>query len=333
MGTVHLLNVGPGDCTIIQHGSGRVSMVDICCGNDDRTPARNSAVKAFEAVVASGNLRMCDTKSHPLEYLARLSVDRIWRFILTHPDMDHMDGLAALLAEYQVLHYWDSGVRREAPDFSAAAAGFLEADWKAYEALIAGKAVSVGSAVKTVEALAGRRFNFANLPDDDNDYLHILAPDKRLRDEASASADVNDGSYALLYRNGGGRVVLPGDAYDDTWDHIIANYSKSVSGCAFLLAPHHGRDSDRSYDYLDVLRPSLTLIGCAPSKHIKYEAWRQRGLHYITSNQAGNVVLRSAKECLNVYVENPKYAEQYVDVRNTARDALGNYFIGSISDR
>ena len=33
MPTVHVLNVSPGDCTVIQHGSGRVSMIDICDGN------------------------------------------------------------------------------------------------------------------------------------------------------------------------------------------------------------------------------------------------------------------------------------------------------------
>lgn len=33
MPSVHLLNVSPGDCTIIRHGSGRVSMIDMCDGN------------------------------------------------------------------------------------------------------------------------------------------------------------------------------------------------------------------------------------------------------------------------------------------------------------
>jgi len=32
-----------------------------------------------------------------------------------------------------------------------------------------------------------------------------------------------------------------------------------------MIAPHHGRDSDRSYDFLDTVNPQLTLFGCAPS--------------------------------------------------------------------
>jgi competence protein ComEC len=30
MGILHFLDVGQGDCSIIQHGSGRVSIIDVC---------------------------------------------------------------------------------------------------------------------------------------------------------------------------------------------------------------------------------------------------------------------------------------------------------------
>ncbi|MBX3133425.1 MAG: hypothetical protein KF689_08600 [Gemmatimonadaceae bacterium] len=332
MSAVHLLNVGPGDCTVIQHASGRVSLLDICCANAQRTHARVSMAKIFESVAAGGNFRMCDSKEQPLDYLQRLGVSRIWRFILSHPDMDHMDGLAALLDNISVQHFWDSGVRRAAPDF-APGSPYLQADWDAYEALISGSGSSMGAPVQTLEVLAGNRFSFANEPPDSHDGIYILAPDKSLRDQASASEDVNDGSYALLYRSNGGRIVLPGDAYDDTWRHVIDTYRTDVAGCAFLLAPHHGRDSARSYEYLDVLRPALTLIGCAPSEHINYHAWYDRGLDFITSNQAGNVVLHTDNGRLNVFIENRKFAAKYVDVDSTPKDALGHYFIGSISDR
>src|SRR5579863_3234228 len=89
----------------------------------------------------------------------------------------------------------------------------------------------------------------------------------------------------------GGRVLLPGDAHDNTWDYVIENYGNDVKNCSFMLAPHHGRDSEREYDFLDHVQPIVTLIGCAPSEHIDYDQWRRRGLEFITSNQAGNVVL------------------------------------------
>lgn len=307
-------------------------MIDICCGNAERARAGISFAKAFASVAAGGNFRMCESKEQPLDYLLRLGADTIWRFILSHPDMDHMDGLAALLQDRRVQHFWDSGVRRTAPDFSGSTP-YVEADWKAYEALIAGSALSGGDRVNTLKALAGDRFKYANEPDNEHDGLYILAPDQRLRDDATASDDVNDGSYALLYRSNGGRIVLPGDAYDDTWRFIIDTFRADVSDCAFLLAPHHGRDSARDYEYLDVLRPRLTLIGCAPSEHINYDAWYRRGLAFITSNQAGNVVLYGDNSHLNVYVQNRKFAAKHVNVDLTKRDSLGNYQIDRIADR
>ena len=33
MARIHFLNVNEGDCSIIQHENGNVSMIDICCGN------------------------------------------------------------------------------------------------------------------------------------------------------------------------------------------------------------------------------------------------------------------------------------------------------------
>lgn len=32
MSVIHFLNVNEGDCNIIQHGSGRVTVIDVCNG-------------------------------------------------------------------------------------------------------------------------------------------------------------------------------------------------------------------------------------------------------------------------------------------------------------
>jgi beta-lactamase superfamily II metal-dependent hydrolase len=75
------------------------------------------------------------------------------------------------------------------------------------------------------------------------------------------------------------------------------------------MAPHHGRDSGRSWDFLDLLKPRLTLFGVARSEHLAYAAWNQRNLDKITNNQAGNVVLDVVGNQLHVYVEDDAYAE------------------------
>lgn len=308
MATVHLLNVKPGDCTIIQHNSGRNTWIDICDGNLPQQPWR--AAHSPTKTGATGNFRMCKAPTNPIAYAADLGITSVWRFILTHPDMDHMDGFDALVDAIKPVCYWDTGSRREKPDFLLESA-YREEDWDRYESVRDG-----GEGVQSVIRRAADRFAFANQnsPEgDDHDGLYILAPNAALVADCNMSDDVNDGSYVILYRSRGGRILLPGDAHDNTWGYIRQNYASQVQNCSFLLAPHHGRDSDRSYDFLDLVRPQLTLIGCAPSEYIDYQQWSRRNLDYITSNQCGNVVLETIKpdqgdEFLAVYIENHDFA-------------------------
>lgn len=305
MSILHFLNVSPGDCTVIQHNSGRVSIIDICCGN--LPLSQKTITDLIEQAAVRGNFRMCERSTNPLEYLGGLDIDSIFRFILTHPDMDHMDGFDALLSAHTLANYWDSGVRKEKPAF-AQQSRYKEADWDRYVQVRDGNG---GATV--INARSGSKFKFANrLEDgtDGGDGLHVLAPDQSLVDAANSGDDCNDGSYVLLYKSVGGDIIIPGDAHDCTWEYVLSHYPE-VSDVKLLIAPHHGRGSGRSYDFLDKLNPKLTLFGCAPSKDLDYNAWNNRGLEKITSNQAGNVVLDCHEQGIDVYVENEVFARKY----------------------
>ena len=40
MAKIHFLNVEEGDCSIIQHNNGHVTMIDICSGNLDKNEVK-----------------------------------------------------------------------------------------------------------------------------------------------------------------------------------------------------------------------------------------------------------------------------------------------------
>ncbi len=328
MPSVHFINVSPGDCTLIRHGSGRVTMMDICDGYVDPVETQRDLrlakiVEELDSV--RGNFGMSDYPTNPIDYARTLGVDKIFRFILSHPDMDHMDGIDALLDAFQVNNFWHSGIQRDKPDFSFGA--YREEDWDRYELLREGREPGVTTMCK----LAGARFQFANEGDDvssGGDGLYILAPDQNLVAAAAAGDDINDASYVLLYRSMGGRIIIPGDAHDETWEHVLTHYASDVENCSVLIAPHHGRDSGRSYDFLDHIRPKFTLFGSAPSEHLAYDAWRCRDLPFITSNQAGNVVLDILRGSINVYIENERFAAANggkCAIRNTQNYPLLGY--------
>jgi len=307
MARVHLMNVSPGDCTIIEHKTGRVTMIDICDGNLETRVEQARESMAMESHVATkgvrGNFRMGDHPSNPINYLSDLGIKNIFRFILTHPDMDHMDGLAQLLERKSVANFWDTGARRKM-NLESWGRQYKKEDWEAYERLIAGKQEGTTSLTK----LAGALFEFAN-KGESQDGLFIVAPNEDLLCDPDENDDINTSSYIINYRNDAGSFVFPGDAHDDSWEYALREHKERLENCDFLLAPHHGRDSDRSYEFLDVLRPKLTYIGNAPSDNIEYGEWSRRGLQIITSNQAGNVVLEIHDGSYDVYVENLAFVE------------------------
>ena len=295
MSRVHFLNVSPGDCTVIEHNSGRVSVVDVCSGYEDE----NRLLKVV--MESAGNFRRADWPTNPIDYMQRIGVKYVHRFIGTHPDMDHLDGFDKLAETLAITNLWHTGVTREKPPFGRGSR-FKEADWDRYERVRAGLEKTT-----SLELVAGAKFRYANQNvenETDIDGLHILAPSPSLVAQAGATGDMNDASYVVLYRSAGGKILFTGDAHDDTFDYVMEHYSRAISNCTVLIAPHHGRHSDRDHAFLDVVNPSLTLFGYAPSEHLAYQAWNDRGLRKITSNQAGDVVLECADNMINVYVEN-----------------------------
>jgi competence protein ComEC len=311
MPTLHFVNVSPGDCTIIEHASGRVTMIDVCDGNVDHAEKRREhlAQEVLAALDArTPDLDMTDYPSNPIDYAIGLGITSVFRFILTHPDMDHMDGLAAVQKRLGIGNFWHSGIERAKPDFGSGGP-YDEADWDCYARLRAGLTLGTKSLLKR----AGARFPFANKGEDGTqggDGLYILAPDAALVQAASEGDDFNDGSYVILYRSAGGRIIIPGDAHDGTWEYVLEHHLADVADCSVLIAPHHGRKSERSYDFLDELRPRLTLFGSAPEEHQAYAAWDARNRPLITSNECGNIVLAIQSGNIDVFVENETFATQ-----------------------
>lgn len=334
MPTVHFLNVGKGDCSIIQHGSGRVSVIDICNGKSMRQrtlatvlaeAASGAGSRTYSPESGIGSCWMKDSPTDPVAYLKGLGISSVFRFILTHPDMDHLDGFKALCDDVEILNFWDSGVRKEKPDFENSP--YSEADWDCYVAVRDRRY----SGITVVSPRSKSRFQFANAgdPEDRGDCLDVLAPSTSLVKVANASGDPNDSSFVLVYRTSGGKIVFPGDAHDDTGEHVVSEHADKVADCSVLIAPHHGRASGRSYDFLDALRPKLTLFGCAPSKDLAYDAWNNRDLLHITNNQAGNVTLDAVTSGIDVYVENRAFAETF-DAFDAATPHHNCFYIGQV---
>lgn len=300
MERVHFFNVKQGDCIWIEHCSSRNTVIDICNGNAEY--GENLGEEMFkESSNISGNYNQKAHPTNPIEYFQRNGMKNIFRFILTHPDMDHMDGIERLFKEFNVANFWDTDNNKTIDSFNG---GYKKEDWDFYQRIRVSKENPT-----VLRLLAGVESEYYT-----NDHIEILSPTEELIGMAKRSDNYNTSSYVLLFiASNGKKVVLSGDSDEAAWESIMTQYSNKLTNIDLLIAPHHGRKTGGCSKYLNVLNPKLTLFGNAESEYLDYGSWYNKGLKYITNNQAGNIIIEFNNIlCADVYVSNYKFALDYV---------------------
>ena len=238
------MNVGNGDCTIVQMPDNTIMMVDVC---NARTAPRE----------ANSDF------TNPLQYLDNLDdLSEIFRYVQTHPDMDHMDGLSDVLNSYSITNFWDT--RNTKPRPEEFGYGYREEDWGAYERLRGSSAAKFRLRKVDSIGLNGGTFPYG---------IYVISPSQPLIDEANRTEDWNLLSYVILVRYGGFKLLLGGDASDAAWEDIHRwvltdrNARSLISCVAIFRVSHHGAAS--SYcgsDILDILQPRKVIISKGPSQ-------------------------------------------------------------------
>ena len=84
---VDFLNVGKGNCVVAKFPSGRLTIIDI---DNSKVEYDNPLQESIEFL----------DENYPGE--------SIFRFVLTHPDMDHMSGLDELYGSRTRANFWDT---------------------------------------------------------------------------------------------------------------------------------------------------------------------------------------------------------------------------------
>ena len=180
---VHFLNVGHGDCTVVEHHSGRLTMVDIntlqqydrasfseLLAEQERKRQYNlltgfgsgqglgtlnnsfigglpgfgsslggglampntgllGAISAYDDAMTEARRELAD----PIAFMQReYPGRRLWRFVLTHPDLDHMRGLKRLYETIGFDNFWDTAHSKATPDYQN---GGDKVDWDFYQLL------------------------------------------------------------------------------------------------------------------------------------------------------------------------------------------------------
>lgn len=297
---IHFLNVGHGDCTIIEHPSGRLTMIDI--NNSQSLPEDDEIALAENKGISLAEFRTGTTFSKSWEdHYQSLLVDPreywranfdgrvLFRYFQTHPDMDHMSGLASMFWGEKVPlgNFWDYDHDKAFTESEFDKSRYDWNDWLAYQCLRAGQhGDGTGHTV------------MKRLRDESGEYwaadgLTILGPTQELIDYCDRVGKYNNSSFVLRLDYGGRRIILPGDAEKPAWDSIESYYDERELSCDILKAAHHGRESGYSESAVNAMNPDFVIasVGKKPSTDASDE-YRSHGATVLSTRYHGTITVQ-----------------------------------------
>lgn len=301
---VHLLNVGHGDCTFIEHESGRLTMIDI--NNSKSLPiedeialaeAKQISLNAFRGrgiIIAKGQMSWEDYYRSllvdPVDYFNENFAGRsIFRYIQTHPDMDHMSGLCRFFWQegIELENMWDTLHTKTFDEADFVNCPYDYSDWLVYGLMRSGhlKDGRIHKVLHRSRSGAGSYWI--------EDGLQIWGPDEDLIEECNGLETWNNASYMLRLEYGGRSLVLPGDAEKPAWDAVEQNIGTSNMKCDVLNAAHHGRNSGYSESAVSAMSPDVVLcsVGKKPSTDASDE-YASHGAAVLSTRFNGTIVVK-----------------------------------------
>ena len=172
--------------------------------------------------------------------------------VATHPDADHISGLAGVLEHYEVKEIWLNGAIHTTQTYIK----FLEAVKKEKEQ---------GAVVKVV--VRGDRKDFSETS------FQVLAPFESF--EGKQPKEQNEGTIVarLLYNNIS--VLLTGDLEFDLENKLIANANDITPlKSTVLKVGHHGSAGSTSEKFINVVEPKTAVISVGKDNRYGHPAKR-----------------------------------------------------------
>lgn len=307
----HHLNVGHGDTILIEFFDTKRLMVIDCnrsaeFDDDTKLELINEALsKVDESTRNLYNFNLYDRKklfekagydiglTDPIDYINNLGYKNIFRFIQTHPHLDHFKGMNDLFQSFNVLNIWC--IKNNFTMDLAKLNDSEKIDWallKKYRDTNESKIEST----TIVRPYAGHRRDFWN-----EDNITVLSPTPELVKLAQEKGNRNIMSYVLLVEHGGRKLIFGGDAEKETWEYILDNYEAKIKNVTVLDASHHGRDSGYYQPAVKVMNPEYVVVSVgkkpstdATNKYKQYARnvwstrWKGNITFTINSDGSGN---------------------------------------------
>lgn len=297
---IHFLNVGHGDCIIVEFtDTNRVAVIDINRSTEFDSDSKSELEKELLSSVDYLTQRQYNANlisfaelaqkagfntqvEDPIEYLNAKGINSIFRFISTHPHMDHLTGLNALNENKSISNLWI--IKNTFTQDQSKLSDEQKKDWKFYQKYR-------DTNERSLDGITVVRPDEGDLRDYwKEDGIFILAPNSSLVKTAHDKDNRNIMSYVILIVHGKHKIVLGGDAEEDTWKFIDEKYPELIENVRILKASHHGRDSGYYQPAVKRMCPEFTIISVG--KKPKTDAtnkYKQYSTHVWSTRWKGNI--------------------------------------------
>jgi len=247
---VNFINVGQGDCILIEAPNKINILID-----GGGTPQSDFDVGSKIVI----------------PHLRRKGINEIDLLILTHPHLDHLEGLLPVLKEFKVNMVLDGGLTCD----------LLE--YKEFISLIIKKGIPYH------KAKAGDNFIFSN-------NLEIFLLNPLYDSDFYKESDFNNASIVvkLFYKNAD--FLFTGDIEEAAEKKILA--WQNILQSDILKVGHHGSATSTNLEFLDKVNPSIAVITVGknhfghPSQKI-IERLEDKNIQIYRTDEDGTIIIRT----------------------------------------
>ena len=257
---VNFINVGQGDSILITTPGQKHILVD-----GGTFPRQWSKFDAGKMVV--------------VPYLKSKHIKKLDLIVATHPDLDHIGGLIAVLRDIPVDLFLDSGTISTT---------------QTYETLL-----------RLVEE-KGIKYQIAapgDISPDPQVTLQVLSPIS-----PAFINDPNNNSIVIKLQYGSINFLLTGDITNFAESMYIQKYGEDLDVTVLKLG-HHGSKSSSSVEFLEYTRPDAAIISCGrnnpfghPSPEIM-ERLNNIGIPAYRTDQQGTITIKTNGKEYSIYTQ------------------------------